>query len=271
MQVDVIGISAVANLIRQSNLNKFVINRYGAPVSAAPVFEHLTGTQNKRAVEAFEAWAQNVLNSNPNNTQAYDLLLFNNDDELEADDDANDLPLAKAKRGKAKTNKLRIYFSLANAQGGAYGGIGNAGGDFVKREDIAKVIAETVEKNELIRQNKELSDRLTALENFDDDDDDDDDVNGAPDTLGRVERLFDKLVTFTGHTAAKEPEPAAVGSPEDATTAEQKERIRANIQAAIKRLYKADKELDKDLLKLADIAEKNPNQFNFFMNALRKM
>jgi phage terminase small subunit len=269
MQVDVIGVSAVANLIRQTNLNKFVINRYGAGVGAAPVFEHLTGSQNKRAVDAFTEWANNVLNSNPQNTQAYEILLFNSDTDNIAEGEENEEKINERARSKAKKDKIRFYFALAIANGMSAGSAGNMGGEYLRKEDIAKVIAETLEKNELIRQNKDLSERLTALEE-DDNEDFADEGQNEEDVLTRAERLFDKIATHVNPKAARSPQvAAAVGAPEK--SAEEKSAIKTNIQTAITRLYKVNSELDRDLLKLADIAEKNPSQFKFFIDALRRM
>jgi AraC-like DNA-binding protein len=44
-----------------------------------------------------------------------------------------------------------------------------------------------------------------------------------------------------------------------------------NINRAIKILYKNNTQLDLDLLKLAEVSEKNPSQFKFLLNALRTM
>ena len=51
-------------------------------------------------------------------------------------------------------------------------------------------------------------------------------------------------------------------------TEEQSDRIE-NINKAIKTLYKYDKELDKDLLKLAEIAETKNETFKMLISTLR--
>ena len=44
-----------------------------------------------------------------------------------------------------------------------------------------------------------------------------------------------------------------------------------NVNRAIKILWKHDKNLDSDLLKLGALAENNTQQFNFLINALRNL
>ena len=47
--------------------------------------------------------------------------------------------------------------------------------------------------------------------------------------------------------------------------------FKANINKAIKILYKNNPQVDKDLLKLADLSEKQPATFNMLLNSLRQM
>ena len=46
---------------------------------------------------------------------------------------------------------------------------------------------------------------------------------------------------------------------------------KANIQKALKVLFKHDPELDTDLLKLSDLAENNNGTFKMLLNTLRSM
>jgi len=52
---------------------------------------------------------------------------------------------------------------------------------------------------------------------------------------------------------------------------ETQSNFKENINKALKTLYKYDKNLDTDLLKLSEIAENKPDTFNMLINTLRQM
>jgi len=276
MSIDVVGISSVANLVQQSDLTKFIIYREGSGKGSVPVFENIVGDSNAKAKESFLNWANNIVSTNPNNTTIYEMFLF--DERALEDEDEEEKEItegARKKISKRKSNKIRFRFQLATQN--FMQGINNAppAGDYVTRSDMATLLNEALAKAEEKRANNEILQRLEALEN-DDDEDQDQDNAAAGDTLGRVEKLFERFEGLGSFGKKKPAEAIAEAKPEAVNGIEEISKkvgrdVKANINKAITKLYKHDKDLDLDLLKLAELAENDNAQFTMFVTALRKM
>lgn len=282
MSIDVVGINSVANLIRQSGLTKFIIYREGSGKGSVPVFENIYCDSNAKAKDSFTDWANNILTSNPTNTTVYEILLFDERALLDEDtDEEEEEPVTRErpKRSKKKSNRIRFRFQLSTSNLPVVNGVQSQG---LTVEDVKRLLDETIVKVERERQQNEILQRLKRLEEGDEDEDEEDeeeDVEREQDTLGRVEKLFDRVESWGKFGAKKsaeksisEPEkkPEAVSGVEDISKKVGRD-VKANINKAITKLYKYDKDLDLDLLKLAEMAEKDQAQFTMFVNALRKM
>lgn len=251
MEVDVTGTSAVASLIEQSGYSKFSIQRPGAHRNNLPVFEFLRGSNVKQAVEAFKAWANNVL-SGGSNMNSYEIVLF---DDLNDDNSEEEVSHSR----KKKSRSLRFTFGLSNTFGALpviNGASPAQSTDDAIKQAVALALAER-DKLDLLREVKDLRSRVEELENIDDDDDDDE-VGSPIDQLGAL------LSAINGKTAQA---PAINGTETKNFTKEQAQ----NINRALSVLHRFDDQIDTDLLKLAAIAQSNPTQFNFLLNALRNM
>lgn len=290
MSIDVIGVNPTASLISQCGLSKFIIYREGSGKGTTPVFECINTSTCATAKNSFVMWAENLYNSNPTNTTVYEIFLFdekslayeNNDEESESEGE-------RPKISKKKSNKIRFRFQLSgnNSFGGMQQQIPN--GNFVSRSEMGDLIAEALVKAEKVRTDNEILNRLKALEEREneeeDDDDDEEEQEFSEGVLDRVEGLFNRLEKITGMSKKKpvetiadeleeeevpEQKAAAVNGIEDISKTVGRD-VKKNINTAITKLYKYDKDLDLDLLKFAEIAETNTAQFQMFIDALRKM
>jgi hypothetical protein len=86
------------------------------------------------------------------------------------------------------------------------------------------------------------------------------------DYFGKAEQFLNKI-SMLGKLKNAPADKSAVVSGID----EQPRNVKENITRAITILMKNNNRLDEDLLKLADISEKQPAQFEMLINALRKM
>lgn len=254
--VDVTGITGVAKLIEQSGLAKFAIYRNGqSSRSSLPVFEWYKGTTAKAAVESFENWGRNVMMGG-GNTNEYEIYLFNSEDDPEISPDDN-------KRGWKKKNKMTFTFQLSPS-GSAVNGYERTGDTKNVSELVEMAVANAMaqrDKDDLRKEIAELREEIREME----EDDTDDDQSGNQ-TLNGLAALIAPYIKGT-----KQPE--ALAGTEEAAVGEEKltqDQI-ATINRALKVLYKYDKQIDTDLLKLAGIAQNNPTQFQFLLNALRGM
>jgi hypothetical protein len=250
-EVDLIGTSSVANLIEQSGLTKFTISRVGQHKNSVPVYEFVgSKNTNRQAKDSFVAWSNTILYGGQNNN-VYELYLFN-----DFDTNSEGVELKHA-----KNSKLRMTFVLNNnpKEIGVLNGIGEARTNEV--QSIADLVKLAVQQYASERDNKDLAkeisklrEELQELKDDDDDDDEDDKQKNMLMQLGGV------LLSKFGNKG--QAEPVVING------VDEKEE---NVNRAIKILWKHDKNLDSDLLKLGALAENNTQQFNFLINALRNL
>lgn len=256
MEVDVTGSQAVQSLIDQSGFSKFTIQRPGAHRNSSPVFEYLKGTKSRDAVDAFKSWSHNVL-SGGSNANVYEIVLFN-----DLEDDPEDYSdLESGKRSKKKSRTLRFTFALTH-----YGSLPTINGptQTTSVEDAVRLALAERDKQDLTKKVEALEQRLNELEEDEEDEEDEGNEMGG---LGALERLAEILGTRSARVAA----PAINGTDEPQTKVQFTKEQAQNINRALTVLYKYDQDIDTDLLKLAGIAQSNPTQFNFLLNALRNM
>lgn len=255
--VDVTGTSSVASLIEQSQLTKFLIQKTGAGKNSTPVFEFIkTTATNKQAKDTFLQWSSNVLQGG-NNNNVYEILLFNDVDIID-----NGTGEEELQRSKKKSNKMKFSFTLSPVSERS---LGVLNGGYSENNNTAELVKLAVDRALAERDKNDLSKELQSLRNEikemreeeEEEDLGEDKGNAIVNSLGAL--LLTKLGGKT--------EPVVINGAPDGDHTEKLE----NINRAIKILWKHDKQLDSDLLKLGAVAESNPSQFNFLLNALRNL
>lgn len=250
MELDITGTEAVLKLIEQSGHSKFNILKLGA--TRTPVFEFSGGRDNKEALAAFKQWAHTMTMGN--NSSAYDIVLYT---QGSADEEEE----AKGKKG-------RIKFSFAlNRNAAQIAGIGSAN----INEAIDAAVTAALAKRDAEDMKKQLDEMRATMEAMEEEEEDEDELGAAPeqDALTKLAPIFASILGVKLPASAPT---AMAGTP---NTEETKNTFTptqiANFSKALKIMYKHNKELDSDLLKLAAISENNPGQFDMLISALRSM
>jgi hypothetical protein len=138
--------------------------------------------------------------------------------------------------------------------------------------DYAPAMVQPQQNNidrEILNELQTINGRLTALEDDNDDDDQEDDqdddslmgmLNGLPKETKQT-LLLNALSLF----GMKTPQPTINGVPGEQTEVNETEKIRT----ALKIMSQHTPSLGDDLMKLANIAQNNPGQFNMLLSMLR--
>jgi hypothetical protein len=259
MQVDILGVENICKYIEATKYSKFTISKYSNTTNGnyISVFDLHDSNSNENAVNTFRNWAEFMNNNIP-----YKIICF---DDMEITTDANGNE-KKIKKGN-KTGKSSITFSLGQGQNNNFASASNkehndnSNFDLVAfRKEIIKDIYEEREKNEILEEIKRLNAKFAEIEEEEEEEEETPqgiagiDANQLTQIMGLV-NLFKNQVN---------PSLNGVETPELST---QKE----NINKAIKILYKNNKNLDTDLLKLAELSETKPDTFNMLLSTLRGM
>jgi len=254
MQVDIIGIENVLKYIESTRKSKFSIYRAtGTNGAYMPVFECLESESNVTAISKFRDWAEVVNNNVPYKLLVYDFA------EISINEDGS----KKIKKTGDRSGKMESIFILNNTftqgQPANQQNNNNSGGyDLAAlRESIVSDLAKKNEESAILKEIAELRQRFNDLDADDDLDEPDNSIAGIqPEQIAQIMGLVNMFKSST---------PAILnGTDEQGTRTE-------NINKAIKILYKHDKSLDTDLLKLAEIAETKTETFNMLISTLRNM
>lgn len=258
MEVDLIGIENVVNHIRLTGLTKFTIERVGTNKGTIPVYELLNSNTNDKAINTFINWAENV-----NGTMPYKLTLF---DKIETSIDENGNE--KRTKSKVKAETSQIFFRINNTSAnGSYQNTHTNNLGFVDRAAIRNEVLGEIQKEQeeqtLKAQISALSAKVDALLNGDDEEEEETEENSllSAQNLGNIMNLITGIKNMTNQNATIN----------GVDTQDVQTEFKANINKAIKILYKNNPQVDKDLLKLADLSEKQPATFNMLLNSLRQM
>lgn len=256
MQIDYLGTEAVIKFIEASRLSKFRIERANASGSYIPVFEYLESNNNGDAIKEFKRAAEFI---NPN--VVYKLTMFDFAEEVT---DENGKTTTKTKKGKSgKQQGLFSLNSSANiaADSGQQLHKNNAAFDIAAlKAELINEISKKHEENEILTEIKALKLKFAELDNEEEEEEEAGTIAGIrPEQIAQITGLIN---LFKAGSV-----PATINGEIDETTASKTE----NINRAIKILYKHDKELDKDLLKLADMAETKNETFKMLISSLRTM
>lgn len=255
--VDFIGVDAVCNMIKQTELKRFVIYRQGAAKGSTPVYDCSYTTNNAAAVKNFKDWATNICTYNPNNFLSYDILLFN--DFENGIGDSQNIDLNEANTIGRKKGKIRFAFCL-NSSANNY----NQQQNFTHQSniDIQAEIQKGIEIAMLKIENQNLKQKIHDLEN--------EEFEQEPDI---VEKVTNMISAINGQKHYNMENTAINGEvlPKENNEQTIKNIKLDNINNAIKRLAKKDKNIDINLLKLADLADKNIFIYNMAIEKLNSM
>jgi len=253
--VDVIGSTAVQNMIAQSGLSRFTINRTGTQKGTISVYEYLKGGNVSGTVDAFQRWAATVQAGGDNGNE-YEILLFEEVEDANADE-------TEVKRTKKKSGKMRFTFQLSNRSS-----MGVINGVQERSQNVSEVVELAVraalaerDKADLLAKMEALEKRLNEME-----EEEDEEEEKQPEQMAGLLGTLMPLITGKKQNVVVN----GVDSPEPTKVKVSPEQMQ-NINKAVTLLFKYDEQLDTDLLKLAAIAQSNPQQFQFLLNALRNM
>ena len=258
MQTDITGLENVCKYIQATKFSKFSITKViaGNNGNNISVFDLIDSTSNEYAVETFRSWAEFM-----NNNLPYKIVCF---DEVEISEDANGVQ--KLKKIKAKIGKSSVTFCLNQnthntfASSNSKDNDNNSAFDLVEfRKSIINEIVEAREKNEILMEIKNLHSKFAELEE-EEEEEEDKPTGVAGIDASQIAQIMGLIQMFKGNQA-----PPVLNGVEDTND------FKTNINTAIKILYKHDKELDKDLLKLSELAETKPDTFKMLISTLRNM
>jgi hypothetical protein len=253
MQIDIQGLDNILKYIEASKLSKFTIARLGNNNGVTPLFECLDSDTNANAINEFKKIAE-VLNNNC----AYKIRLFDFAELIQ-----NDSGEIKVKKSKNASNKMEVNFcinSLANFQPTHQQNTNNVSGAFDignLRSEIIKDIAKQQEDNAILNEIRELKSKFAEMEEEEEEEDNKNIGGIEQNQLTQLMGLINLLKTNTNN--------ATINGIDNNQTKKD------NINKAIKILYKYDNELDKDLLKLSELAETKTDTFNMLIQSLRSM
>lgn len=236
----------VVKYIELTNLTKFIIQRANSTGIYYSIYELNSSDSNKTAVEEFKKFSE-IINENI----AYKIILFDFCEQV-IDDNGN-LKIKKT-RDKYNKNEATFCFSNIGTQNNLQSSQAENKGAFdynSMRADIIKEISKAQEDNLVLNEIKNLKLKFEQFEN--EEEEEDTNISGNSDQLAQVMGLIN---LFKSQSSSK-----INGNDE----------IKININKALKILLKNDKQLDTDLLKLADISESNPKMFETLLTTLRNM
>lgn len=264
--VDLIGTNAVCQMLEQTGLKRFIIYRQGAGKGSTPVYDCSHTTTNAQAVKCFKDWAQNITQFNPNNYLCYELLAFNEFEDGGGDVQNINPNEANGQQGKKK-GKMRISFALNAANS-------NFGYNIPPQTQTPQIdIAAEIQKGiETALMRKELEELRAFKREVEEEEEEED---GGGDIVDKVAGI---LQTFQNHKMNEDAAHINGDLSENLTEVKNKHNLtpaelqikNENIKKAIKILFKHNKDLDKDLLKLANLAENNGIVFKMVLNKLRE-
>lgn len=250
VNVDLIGFDAVCKMIQQTGLKKFIVYMQGSGKGAIPKYECTNTTNNPQAIKCFKDWAQNILMFNPQSAQCYDILLF---------DTVNDIDTDETNK---RTNKVRFSFALSSS---LTGNNFNTQQQHIQPQiDIAGEIQKGIELALLKKENAELKEQLEEYE--------DDDETDTPDLLDKITGIMQQVnLSKQAAQVSGDLDDEQILTKKTFYTDEQKQKKLANQKEALRILWSKNKNLDEDLMRLADLAQNNPILFQMTLQKLRGM
>lgn len=259
MNVDILGSENVTSFIRLSNFIKFTIYQNNSNGNYMPLYDCNDSNSNDFAIHSFEKISE-ILNKN----NIYKIVCYNEVETI-TDKNGNEKP----RKATGKTGKACITFTLSNNNNfskSVNNDTTNTNSvDLIAfRKEIVKEISQQQEQNEILNEIKNLRERFNQLDQEEEEEEEQQPNSIAginTDQLGQIMNLVNLF--------KKTPAPSLSGI--DETETETQTDFKININKALKILYKHNKNLDQDLLKLANLAETKTDTFNFLISSLRSM
>lgn len=251
--IDIIGTENVLKYIEVSKLSKFTIdaNKSGHFIC---VFECINSNSNDTAILEFSKWADFI---NPN--QNYKITLF---DVVETTILKNGEE--KQNKTKNKNGKMSATFILNenyNTKPQTINGQNNFDEESLLKK-LSHRISEEQTNNAILNEIKLLSERLNRIELEEESEEEEEENNGiAGINSNQVEQIMGLINLF------KNQKSPAINGIEN--NVEIKDDFKTNINKALKILAKNNKNLDTDLLKLAEMSEHKKETFNMLLQTLR--
>jgi len=244
MEADFVGLNKITDVLKSSGFSKCSIYRYPNSTGSLPVFQKLNTKNNHELVSSFIEWGKNI-----DNNVIYEITLFNNVDTIIDESGAEKVVKTKSKEEKAK---FCIQFKKeASVNGNNSGSI----------ESIVGLVSDRMlkmqEENAIMSEIKAIKDKLTELESEEEEEEESNLGALNPNNLNMIMSAIQML-----NNNGQQNKTTINGLTDDK---------KANINKALKVLYKHDPDLDTDLLKLSDLAENNNGTFKMLLNTLRSM
>lgn len=239
-EYDLIGASAVADVIRESKMKYFSVHRYPNQQGGYPLVQNHSAKSSTESANEFVKWAK-IVGRNDTNSIPYQVTIYDTIADAETE-------------SKGSRSKLRLSFILSGTANRTNNVINDNphSGNFYSKTDFDQRIKELEEKLTLKARIKELEETVEELE------EELDEVGENP-----HQSSIDKLISaaFNGKEKKKEPEKSAISGPA-------KTDVVASLNSSIKTLYKHDKIFHEHLAKLAQIAEDSPSKFAMMISML---
>ena len=243
MEADFLGLNKIVDVIKSSGFTKCSIYRYPNSTGNLPVYQKLTTKTNHELCQSFIDWGRNI-----DNNVIYEITLFNNVDTVINDSGEEKIVKTKSKEEKAKfLIQFKKEASLVN-------------GTSTDINSIVGLVADKInkanEENLIINEIKSIKEKLSQLE---EEEEEEESNLGAlnPNNLNMIMSAIQML-----NPNNQQNKTVINGLSDDK---------KANINKALKVLYKYDPDLDTDLLKLSDLAENNNTTFKMLLTTLRNM
>lgn len=228
-----IGIEAVSKALEMAGQRNYKIYIDG---SKYPVFT-CDGKNNKECVKAFENFASNILKNNSNDDNIYHLII------------------PKATTGKVNNIHSEIYFKLSDSPEEVLEESVNVGMGGFSPGNMFQVLDKMISLVQPFAnqraENQMLKKEIAAIE-----EEEPEQENNMMGTI--INAMLPSLLKTNDKTAI-------AGVDGDITIDNDL------LTQALTVLAKHDKDLDKDLFKLSQIAEKDPKQFDLLIGMLRNM
>lgn len=271
--VDYTSCKQVAEIITQSQLCKFIVYRVGQSRKSVPVFECLDTTTHKAARDAFLSWARIT-----NNHTVYDMVLTNSKG---GEDEDN---------AKGKSKSVRFSFMNKEAPVSTHTPVHMM--QAPQQENISEVVenmfakyTKQQEENKVLQAIEGLSDRLSDLEEDDD---------PEPEERGSMNKLEDAITTVAIAQINKWDDTSINGNRPDIQKGQvgQDRNIQQGqtsqpavngvaeatkllndpkLQQALVILQKNDDDIVNDLVRLANLSQKQNDLFQYMIKNLRSL
>jgi len=224
------------------NLNRFDFDGLAVYKGKDAIFiRHCDNDEDKSAlIEAFEDWAEDMLNGNPNNSNIYNIQLY-------------EYPNGASKR----RGSVRFSFQLTEQLASNYKkkeANDMLNGEYVHKDTMLLAIENANLKNQL----EALNDRLNALETCEEEEDEEEDESFVGALQESLKDKMPQLIDFVLGALTPKTQIQTTG-------------IGSNIDEIISEFREINPNIESDLHKLLQLAKTKPDLFKMLITQLRSM